>query len=790
MQVIVKNALEEGKRVARYPKSSPEIHSKPKLHKSSPNPPRHKDFMQLIYDHSLLNGKSTTGSSPSKEDKPKPTISTSVSWSSSSSSPDINNKVTEKVFGKTSNFNNDLNSTNFYKSNDDYQSNFNEIENFEKEIENSVTLSPLDVNDLRVENDPESFKRSIVHDKHYPLKSVHDSADIVPHPRGGPDSHDVFKFDFDDHLPNRPSFTFTQPKSSPLPKTQEKFQFEGSILDNVKSTLRPTVKSNNNYIQSQRRKPGHSKKVKHNNIVWEKLAKRNKPLKPTNFSKKERRKTYFKRYHLPSTHPLRSILPKTARVVGIQSIKRKKAWLQGVNRHDKRPHIMTVEDFLKMYPNMKNIRGAIPVPVSEKKHIRMIELLASQSKDYSGKNKGLNVDHNGNTNNFVESTFHPKRQISQNSVLPNPVPSTSYEGAELRVEPKNKETNLDDMLKELEKLIAERAEKRVIHFRPLKPETSSNNKFISAQENFILHDDPLRHEKEEENRNHKVTPVVTIRPRGEGPSVRFTSTTKPSFSSLVSFSNHEDKISTTPTSPITTSPTPFNTPNDFELSPKLEFGFKPIITAPSFSFSAPTLAATVNNTNPFKTKPNSINIPSLSTKMNPSDPFQTLFDSVNGIIETNNVKFATRYPRLIPSGFVNNNSGKKQKNKNIFKNNFSSSSSSDNNIRVVKNNPLIIKSSLNSIHGDPFFFTTTTTARPTLVFSSQNDVDSVSSFPTSGISSTLFDMRKFFFIPKKKSKSSTKTNLVSSSSFQKSGNNRRVWRKKPLRRTFFPRISL
>jgi hypothetical protein len=769
MQVIVKNALEEEKRVARYPKhpkSSPGIHSQPKIHKSNQQTPRQKDFMQLIYDHSLLNGKSEAGSSPSKTTKPKPT---SVSWSSSSSSPDVDNKVTEKVFEKPLNVN--IDSNNFYKSNDDYQTNFNDIKNFEKEIENTVTVTPLNVNDLRVENDPESFKRSIVHEKQYPLKSVHD---IVPHPRGGPDSHDVFKFDFDDHLPTRPSFTFTELKSFPLPKTQEKFQFEGSRLDNLQNTITiPTIETN--FIQSQRRKPGHNKKVKHNNIVWEKLAKRKKPLKPTKLSKKERRKPFFKRYHLPSTHPLRSILPKTARVVGIQSIKRNKAWLQGVNRHDRRHHIMTVEEFLKMYPNMKNIRGAIPVPVSEKKHIRMIELLASQSKDYSGKN---NVGLNGNNNNFVESTFHPKRQISQNSVHLNPGLSTSYEKSELRVEPENKGTNLDDMLKELDKLIAERAEKRVIHFRPLKSETSSNTKFISPQENFILHDDPFRHDKEEENRNHN---VVTIRPRGEGPSVRFTSTSKPSFSSLVSFGNHEERFSTIPSSPKTTSPTPFN---DFELSPKLEFGFKPIKTSPSFSFSAPTLAPSVNNTNPFKTKPNSISF--LSAKLKSSDPFQTMFDSVNGIIETNNVKFATRYPRLIPSVYVNNN--KKQKNKNIFKNNFSSLS--DNNIRVVNNNPLNIKSSLNSIHGDPFFFTTTTTSRPTLVFSSHNDVDSVSSFPTSGISSTLFDMRKFFFIPKKKSKSSSKTNLVTSSSFQKSGNNRRVWRKKPLRRTFFPRISL
>ena len=213
------------------------------------------------------------------------------------------------------------------------------------------------------------------------------------------------------------------------------------------------------------------------------------------------------------------------------------------------------------------------------------------------------------------------------------------------------------------------------------------------------------------------------------------------------------------------------------------------------TFPSSTETPIVNKTIVYKTKSNSISIPSLPSKIKSSDPFQTMFDTVNGLVETNNINFATRYPRLIPSVFPNINSGKKQNSKNVFKNNFSTSSSSSdiNNIRVVKNNhnnnnPLFIKSSLNSVHGDPFFFTTTTTARPTVVFSSPNEVDSASSFPTSGISSALFDMRKFFFIPKKKSKSSTKTNLVTSSSYQKQGN-RRVWRK-PLRRKFFPRISL
>ena len=173
--------------------------------------------------------------------------------------------------------------------------------------------------------------------------------------------------------------------------------------------------------------------------------------------------------------------------------------------------------------------------------------------------------------------------------------------------------------------------------------------------------------------------------------------------------------------------------------------------------------------------------------MKSPDPYQTEFDSVNEIIDSNNVKFATRYPRLIPSEpnslFGNSGKIKKQKNKSVFRNNVFKNSNDR-----LKDNRLNLDSSFNSIiSSDPFFFTTTT-AKPILF--SQSDVDS--SFSTSGvggISSTLFDMRKFFFIPKKSKSKQSKNVVSSSSSFQKSGQNRRIWRK-PLRRTFFPRISL
>ena len=77
----------------------------------------------------------------------------------------------------------------------------------------------LEVDDLQVKNDPESFKRSIPKLKQKPKieqpKIEPIPPEIIPHPRGGPDSHDVFKFDFDSQVPRRPSFTFSEPTSLP-----------------------------------------------------------------------------------------------------------------------------------------------------------------------------------------------------------------------------------------------------------------------------------------------------------------------------------------------------------------------------------------------------------------------------------------------------------------------------------------------------------------------------------------------------------------------------------------------
>ena len=144
------------------------------------------------------------------------------------------------------------------------------------------------------------------------------------------------------------------------------------------------------------------------------------------------------------------------------------------------------------------------------------------------------------------------------------------------------------MLKELEKLIKERAEKRVIHFRPLEHQSISfKDNFVSTQENHIFPDNKnaLKNVKIQDIRVYStpVTPAVPIRPRGEGPSVRFTSTTaKPPISVTTPFSFREKDVKTSTvvssTLPPTTSSKALIIKNELDVSPKLQFGFKPITT--------------------------------------------------------------------------------------------------------------------------------------------------------------------------------------------------------------------
>ena len=798
MQVIVKNALEEDKRVARYPKphsKSVQKQTKTANISESPSSETTKDFMQLVYDDSLLK------QSSKKKIESKPFHQTTTLF-------DVNrpskNTISSHVTKANDEFGN-FNKQHVELPNDNYKfSGFNPSEGAKDESHSHF----LELNDLQVKNDPESFKRSIPHQKHK-TETKHNHTpkieplptEIVPHPRGGPDSHDVFKFDFDSQFPSRPSFTFSEPTSWPQSHDSTSPSVNFFSANNVNSVS--TSPTENTSVESTGGRNKKPQKYNHHNIVWNKFTSASKPLKPDlqKANKRKKPKPTFKNklsglkstlkgYRLPSSHPLRSIIPKTARVVGIQSIKRNKAWLQGVNRNDKPPHIMTVEDFLKMYPNMNNIRGAIPVPLSEKKHVRMIELLAAQSRAKNGVRPNTSVL----KNHVSESLHNPKRQIHHTSFIPSQIPPRRNKEQSRTASTllPNKESNIDEMLKELDKLIKERAEKRVIHFQPLSPQTIDfKDNFVSTQENHIFHEDKtsLKKFKQENIKSFRpsVTPaVVTIRPRGEGPSVRFTSTTsKTPIALSTSFSFREKDVKNTTLAsskkPSTASPPSLDTKSEFDLSPKLEFGFKPITTKSYFSFATSTTPPAKTIDKPVVSnikKGHSTKVSPLSPKTKSTDPFQTEFDTFNEIIEPNSIKFATRYPRLIPSdpNSLYASSTIKNKNKSVFKSNIFKNNNND---RGKDNR-------LNSIiSSDPFFFTTTT-AKPILF--SQNDVDS--SFSTSGgisgISSTLFDMRKFFFIPKK-SKAKQSSNLVPSSS-KNSGQNRRIWRKPP-RRTFFPRSS-
>ena len=133
-----------------------------------------------------------------------------------------------------------------------------------------------------------------------------------------------------------------------------------------------------------------------------KFYKKRKPKRP----KKPRRKS-GKKHRLPHNHPLSQVLPPSARVVGIQPLRK-----IPLSNRDKNAEIMTLGDFLAKFPTMEKMRSAsiVPVPVTDEKHIRMIErLAANRLKDRS----------------------------------------------------KHQHSDLDEMFKELEQLISKRAERKI-----------------------------------------------------------------------------------------------------------------------------------------------------------------------------------------------------------------------------------------------------------------------------------------------------------------------------------------
>ena len=279
---------------------------------------------------------------------------------------------------------------------------------------------------------------------------------------------------------------------------------------------------------------------------------------------------------LPHTHPFRRILPKRARIVGVKSKNKP------VFRKPKHHGVMTVEEFLERYPDSNQVQGAIPVPLLEPKHVRMVEFLATSRPPRKSSNK---------------------RQIHDHK-------------------------KLDDMIDQLEKLIA----------------------FHQHQEAIPLADSLL------------------VKPRGSGPSFRFAKTTE----------------------------SPKKLTRGFRKTPKLEFGFRPIIGKTPEVELLLNLTTTPAPTTTTTTASTTAATPTtrLPTLLHP-DPFQTNFDDYN----------ALRFPRLI---------SKPAKSKPDF----------------LRPNP----------RPDAFFFTTTSPP------DTDNSIDTEDD--TAGLTA-LFDMRKFFFIPTK-----------------------------------------
>ena len=104
-------------------------------------------------------------------------------------------------------------------------------------------------------------------------------------------------------------------------------------------------------------------------------GKRPKRLQSKNpLSLRTRKKSNKKKHRLPHNHPLSQVLPPSARVVGIQPLRQ-----IPLSNRDKNAEIMTLGDFLAKFPTMEKMRSAsiVPVPVTDEKHIRMIERLAA-----------------------------------------------------------------------------------------------------------------------------------------------------------------------------------------------------------------------------------------------------------------------------------------------------------------------------------------------------------------------------------------------------------------------------
>ena len=339
--------------------------------------------------------------------------------------------------------------------------------------------------------------------------------------------------------------------------------------------------------------------------------KRKIPRKKKKPVKKKKKKPI---HRLPKNHPLRQVLPPTARVVGIQPLRKLALSNRGENAE-----IMTLGDFLRKFPTMEKMKSTsiVPVPVTDAKHIRMIELLSAAQKTSSNPGSGV---------------FKFKK--SQFKTLPG-----------------DNNVDLDKMFEELEQLISKRAERKI--------------SFVNSQHHGQHHG----HSKKKQIPHKKVEKsVVTntkkpisntgsstknpggpgglaVRPRGGLPGPRFMVTTKSTTQTTETSSNLFQTGASSASS---------STLNSWD-NPRLEFGFVPITkttSIPAVPAVTPTVTPAYSSVSGQTGNSNVVTGSSTFSFREPTGSSRFRFNSFDGIIDETDQLVAPRLPRQ-PDNLIN-----------------------------------------------------------------------------------------------------------------------------------------
>ena len=418
-------------------------------------------------------------------------------------------------------------------------------------------------------------------------------------------------------------------------------------------------------------------------------------------SKKKKKKPI---HRLPKNHPLRSVLPPTARVVGIQPLRKLALSNRGENAE-----IMTLGDFLRKFPTMEKMKSTsiVPVPVTEAKHLRMIELLSKNNNQKPGQKQ-------------------PSLEQALNKNHPNPFPPFTFE---------DNKADLDEMFKELEQLISKRAERKI--------------SFVNSQHHGLLHHDhrvkkQKQTQKQKQKQKSEVAPAdlkkvsssstkstqqpsggpgLAVRPRGGLPGPRFMVTTKSTTQITAD--------QTTKTTGTNQFQTVFSSTLNSWDNPKLEFGFVPITQTTAVPAVAATTVTPGGSVSSFASLTSASGDSSSNFHFrNPSSisgSSRFRFSSFDDIIDETDQLVAPRLPRQ-----------------------------PDNNINSIETNEINLDhpNPNGASHGghDAFFFTTTPKPSKAAVGVSVSPSSSLLAEQQNNnkfIKPGIFDMRKFFFIPTK-----------------------------------------